>query len=126
MIAANSADVITAVIASSGIVIAAVLPVLLLNRRTLKRTEQVVDETTQAMDTSNGHTIGDTTRTVAQTLTVVQVQGHENARSIFELHERIGGVAEQVSQFDDKLEQHLEEVAPLVARYKEEVADKDS
>jgi len=114
VLAANSADVIMAVIAASGIVLAAVLPVALLNRRTLKRAAEVVDDTAQAVDTNGGPPLGETVHGIAQTLTIVQAQTHENSRAIYEVHERIGTLGEQVSQVDDKLDRHLEEVGPAV------------
>lgn len=116
MIASSVSDITVAAFGAVAIILAAVLPVLLLNRRTLKRTQG-------SIDTGNERSLGATVHDIADTVTVVQAQGHETARALYEVHERIGAVAEQVSRVGDKLDDHLAEVAPLRARAEKQVEE---
>jgi len=81
----------------------------LLGARSAKRGRR---ESAEAQDTGNAKKLGHTVHDIAQTVEVISAQVHTNATELLSINE--------------KLDAHLDEVTPLVARYAAETKAEDA
>ena len=99
-------SLLTALIAACALIAAT----LLSTRRARRESEAV----RAAMDTQNGRALGETVHDIAQTVELVQAQGHTNTGELLALHHKADRGIELATAVKQRLDEHIDQVGPDV------------